>query len=123
MPPLPPLTLAALQPNATSLITAAGSGADPASVLAQYGVLGMLVLVLGPFAYQAYRRELRRGDRAEEKLDLMQTYIRDQVVPALIGSANANLKAAEAQQLGAESVREMTVLLHDLTRDMQRRTP
>jgi hypothetical protein len=44
--------------------------ADPAGVLIQYGVLGVIVLVLGPVCYLAYKREQKAADEARAALQV-----------------------------------------------------
>lgn len=44
-----------------------GTG-DPAGVLLQYGAIGAFVVVLGVFAWRAYKRESERADRLEQQL-------------------------------------------------------
>lgn len=41
---------------------------DPSAVLLQYGAIGAFVVVLGVFAWRAYRRESDRADRLETQL-------------------------------------------------------
>lgn len=46
----------------------AGAIIDPTGVLVQYGILGIVALVLGPFAYRQFKRERDRSDRLEAEL-------------------------------------------------------
>jgi hypothetical protein len=41
---------------------------DPTAVLLQYGAIGAFVVILGVFAWRAYRRESDRADRLETQL-------------------------------------------------------
>lgn len=51
------------------------------SALAEAGVLGALVVLLGVFAYLAYRREVARADRLEEENGRLRDSIENRVVP------------------------------------------
>lgn len=57
---------------------------DPANVLLQYGAIGAFVVVLGLFAYTAYKRESARADRLEEQLRLTNERITDRLTEVLV---------------------------------------
>lgn len=64
--------------------------------LARNGLLGILVLALGLLAYRLILRETARADRAEVALAELNREAREQMVRALIESANANRDTAQA---------------------------
>jgi hypothetical protein len=39
----------------------------------EYGILGIMALFLGYFAYQQYQRLIKKNDKLEEKIDKLQT--------------------------------------------------
>lgn len=48
--------------------------------LTEYGVLGILVLVLGYFAWNSYKKLVDRNDALEKKVDLLQVEVRQLLV-------------------------------------------
>lgn len=50
------------------------------STLAEYGILGLLVFVLGYFAWNSYRKLIDRNDALEAKVDALQTEVRELLV-------------------------------------------
>lgn len=83
---------------------------DPASVLLQYGVLGLVVLVLGPIIYRAYKREQNAADAARAALQI------------------ANNRLIDAAERTAETVvpvltqtRDALTATNDYLRDLARR--
>jgi hypothetical protein len=50
------------------------------SVLMEYGILGLLVFVLGYFAWNSYRKLVDRNDALEAKVDALQTEVRELLV-------------------------------------------
>lgn len=83
--------LAALTPWAA--VDAAG--VDYA-VFAQYGVLGVIVVILIIYARSQTQRESARADRLEEKKDELTQDVLNRVIPALEASARA---VDESQQI------------------------
>lgn len=51
------------------------------SVFAQYGVLGVAVLVLGKFAFDSYSHERARADRLEALNQHLYEFITSEIVP------------------------------------------
>jgi hypothetical protein len=62
----------------------------------QTGGFFALSAVLLWFALTAYRRETSRGDRLEGRLDEVQKYVRDTVLPTMADSTDALREATEA---------------------------
>lgn len=89
---------------------------DDPSHAGAIGLLAFAVAVLGPFALSTYRWQVRRGDRAEAKVDEMQIYLREKVVPALIDSASAQRASAESNRMAADAARDVAALMRDLSR-------
>lgn len=89
------------------------AGVTPASAvtseLARSGLLGALVLALGVLAYRLIQRETARADRAEAALRELEREAREQMVKALIESANANRDTTQA-------VRDMLAALRERDR-------
>lgn len=67
----------------TVLHAAAPTPADPTSVFLQYGVVGALCVILGLFAWSAYRRERDRADRLEGQLQQINDKIADRFADIL----------------------------------------
>lgn len=59
------------------------------SVFAQYGVLGVITVLLVWFAKGAHQREKDRSDRLEEENRRLNTVIQDRVIPALTSATRA----------------------------------
>jgi hypothetical protein len=81
---------------------AAEAGTD-LTALTQYGVLGVLAIVLIAFARLAYNREVARADRLEAELRAQNAAIQDKAIPALLAAADA--------------MSEVTELLRDMQRE------
>lgn len=75
---------------------------DPAIVntFLQYGILGVISLVLGILAWQQYKRLLERNDSLEDKVDTMQ----ERMNKILVEDRNTMSKLVE----------ENTAAIHDL---------
>lgn len=80
------LRASAIPPESLTLIAAAGDSAQSPTSLVQYGVLGIIVAALGPFAYVAYKREAARADRLEVRLDEMHRANTEKIIPALLSA-------------------------------------
>lgn len=95
------------------MLPALAAGVTPAgavtSELARSGLLGALVLALGVLAYRLILRETARADRAEAALRELEREAREQMVKALIESANANRDTTQA-------VRDMLAALRERDR-------
>lgn len=63
------------------LATTGGGAGEAVGALVEFGVLGALVVLLGVFAYRAYRREVERADRLEEENGRLRDSIEGRVVP------------------------------------------
>lgn len=81
---------------ALALAAAVTPGGTITTELARNGLLGVLVLALGLLAYRLILRETARADRAEVALAELNREAREQMVRALIESANANRDTAQA---------------------------
>lgn len=76
-------------------LAVADAGAPDLSVLAQYGVLGIVAAMLIWFAKGAHQRERDRADRLEaENRRLYQLFL-DQIVPVLTSATRAAEETAE----------------------------
>ncbi len=73
--------------------------ASAAQSIAQTGVLGALVVLLGAFAYRAYRREVDRADRLEAENSRLRDGIETRVVP-LVERALAVIESARVDRRG-----------------------
>lgn len=63
---------------------------EPVSTaLLQYGVLGVVAIVLFIFAKTAYKRETDRGDRMEAEVLRLNQLIQERHIPALMKSTEA----------------------------------
>jgi hypothetical protein len=65
------------------------STGDPSAVLLQYGAIGAFVVVLGVFAWRAYKRESDRADRLEAQLAEANTRIIDRFADVLAQTRDA----------------------------------
>jgi hypothetical protein len=62
---------------------------NPASSLAQYGAIGVMLLVLGLFAKTLISREQLRSDRLESEVNRLNTLIQEKTIPALVSATQA----------------------------------
>lgn len=79
----------------------AGAG-EAISILAESGVLGALVILLGIFALLAYRREVQRADRLEGEIGRLRDATEDRVIP-LVERALATIEAARHERTASRS--------------------
>jgi hypothetical protein len=70
--------------------------ASVTGVFLQFGVLGAFALLALWFFLNVYKREVARADRAEAALAVLNSDVRDKVIPALTDTIRVN---AELQQL------------------------
>lgn len=89
------------------ILAADPTGSLDLSVFAQYGVLGILTLMLIIFARGAYQRERDRADRIEVENQRLHELIIDRVIPALSSATRA---AEESTELLAQMARERELL-------------
>lgn len=76
-------------------VAADPTGALDLSVFAQYGILGILALILIFFARGAHQREQARADRMEAENQRLHELIIDRVIPALGSATRAAEESAE----------------------------
>lgn len=95
------------------ILAADPSGSLDLAVFAQYGVLGIITLILIFFARGAYQRERDRADRLEQENQRLHELIIDRVIPAL---GSATRAAEESAELLAAMQRE-----RELVQLLQRR--
>lgn len=74
-------------------------------VFAQYGVLGVVCLILIVFARGAYQREKDRADKSDEKYEKLNTLVLDRIIPIL--------------EMATHSTRESTALLQAIQRERE----
>ncbi len=79
----------------TAPLAADPTGSLDLSVFAQYGVLGIITLILILFARGAYQRERDRADRIEQENQRLHELIIDRVIPALSSATRAAEESAE----------------------------
>lgn len=90
----------------TSVAAESGS-ADPSSLLVQYGVLGLVVAVLGPFAWQSYKWQVQRGDKLEARNEELTKLYTDKILPAVLASNEAVQASQNTLHTMAPLVREL----------------
>lgn len=66
------------------------------SELARAGILGVILIAVGSVAWWLIKRETARADRAEVALSELNREAREQMMKALIESAQANRDTAQA---------------------------
>jgi hypothetical protein len=77
------------------LAATAEAGAVNLAVFAQYGVLGVVAVILIWFAKSAHQRERERADRLEEDNKRLNMLILDRVIPALTSATRAAEESAD----------------------------
>jgi hypothetical protein len=93
----------------TSILAVAEPGSLDLAVFAQYGVLGILALMLIFFARGAHQRERDRADRLEAENQRLHELIIDRVIPAL-GSATRAAEEAADLLAAMQRERELTAV-------------
>lgn len=73
------------------------------NTLLQYGILGVISLVLGILAWQQYKRLLDRNDSLEEKVDLMQ----ERMNKILVEDRNMMSKLVEENTAAIDGLRKI----------------
>jgi hypothetical protein len=71
------------------------TGTVDINTFAQYGILGVLTLILIGFARGAYQRERDRADRSEEEIRKLNAAIQDRVIPVLMSATRAVEESVE----------------------------
>lgn len=66
-----------------------------AAIFLQFGVLGAFALLALWFFLTVYKREVARADRAEAALAVLNTDVRDKVIPALTDTIRMNTELKE----------------------------
>lgn len=99
-----------------AILAASGTGAPDLSVFAQYGVLGVIAVLLIFFAKGAHQRERDRADALYEENKRLNTAIQDRVIPALTSATRAAEESAtlltsmhrerELSRLAEEKIRQ-----------------
>lgn len=81
------------------MLTGAGPavmpGASEVPALAQYGAIGVLLVVLLGFAWSAIQRERTRADKAEEREQRLSEAMRTEVIPVLTRATDAMVRVSE----------------------------
>lgn len=101
-------------------LAAGSTPSDPLSALLQYGVLGIVVVLLILYtrgsitrerekADQAVQRERERADQAEEKVDKLNDYIRDEMLPKQIESSMLHKQVAEVLEQAIQVITEIKI--------------
>ena len=72
-----------------------GPGNADLAVFAQYGVLGVLAILLIWFAKGAYQRERDRSDRLEQENKHLNELVLERVIPALTSATHAIQESAQ----------------------------
>lgn len=93
------------------LSLADGSTGVDLSVFAQYGVLGVLTVLLIWFAKGAHQRERDRADRLEAENQRLNQVILDRVIPALTSASRAAEDSSELMR-DMQREREVSTLAH-----------
>jgi hypothetical protein len=88
------------------VVTTAVTTSDSTS-FADYGVLGLLAIVLIAFARTAYKRETVRADNSEAEVRRLNTVIQEKYVPAL---EEARKAAVASMQAALELQAELKIL-------------
>ncbi len=100
----------------TSLAQVADPTGLDLTVFAQYGVLGVIAVILIWFAKSAHQRERDRADRMDAENQRLHQLILDRVIPALTSATAAAEESAELM-VAMQRERELTQLIQQ-----QRRT-
>jgi hypothetical protein len=95
------------------VIHALAAADGSADILLQYGVLGVVVLALGPAVWWFVRKQGERADRLEAENTRLNTRLQEDTLPALILATQAMKASAEVL---AQLQRE-----RDIEREIQRR--
>lgn len=70
-------------------------GSSITGVFLQFGVLGAFALLALWFFLTVYKREVARADRAEAALAVLNSDVRDKVIPALTDTIRMNTELKE----------------------------
>lgn len=84
-----------MPPDPILIPFAANEGTVDVSTFAQYGVLGIITLILIWFAKGAHQRERDRADQLQADNKALNQLIIDRVIPALTSSAAAIEQSTE----------------------------
>lgn len=82
----------------------AGSAFDPAPLIAQWGVAGLILIVLFAVGRVIHKEDKERSDRLEAELREVNKALVDRVVPALTDAAKA-IELAHDREIEARARR------------------
>ncbi len=96
----------------------ASAGVD-VTVFAQYGVLGVIAIILIWFAKGAHQRERDRADRLEAEVQRLHELMLERVIPAMTSASKAAEESA-ALILSMQRDRELSQILRQERRGTER---
>jgi hypothetical protein len=92
-------------------LAAAGTGdpTDPLLMLAQYGVLGIVVILLVLYTRGSVNRERERSDKAEQLVKELNEFIRGEMLPKQVESSLLHKQVAEVLEEAIQLITEMKI--------------
>lgn len=90
-------------------IAAGEATGDPVSLLLQYGVLGIFSAVMLIYTRSSITRERQKGDKAEAKVDELNEFIKNELLPKQIEAAVLHKQIAEVLEEAIQLITEMKI--------------
>lgn len=102
-------------------LAAEGGTSDPLTMLLQYGVLGIVAVLLIIFARSAINRDRDRADKAEAQVKELNDFIRNELLPRQVEATILHKQVAEVLAEAVQLISEIKYL--DRTTAERRRGP
>jgi len=91
------------------LAAAASEPADPLQMLLQYGVLGIFAVLLIIYTRGSIARERDKADRAEQQVQELNDFIRNELLPKQVESSILHKQIAEVLEEAIQLITEMKI--------------
>ncbi len=85
------------------------SSGDPLTVLLQYGVLGVFAVLLIVYTRGSISREREKSDQAAAKVDELNGFIRDELLPKQVEAALLHKQVAEVLEEAIQLITEIKI--------------
>ncbi len=85
------------------------SSSDPLQMLLQYGVLGIFAVLLIVYTRGSISREREKSDQAAAKVDELNVFIRDELLPKQVEAALLHKQVAEVLEEAIQLITEMKI--------------
>lgn len=90
-------------------LAAATDSSDPLLTLVQYGALGVIVILLVLYTRGSVTRERERTDKAEQQVNELNDFIRNELLPKQVEATMLHKQVAEVLEEAIQLITEMKI--------------